>query len=253
MVKKDKLKLGPPYVSPPIFECVMELRFRDLPRAKFAEKAARRIKGYYDHCQTEHLVNYEVVIDEGSVKTNASEPSPVMKLTSNDQTDTCTLANDKIYWARLAPYKGWDEFVSRIERDLDALKKDVGHRTLERIGLRFRNRIDVPVEEPKNICRYEDYMHVRIDLPDLLDPTSGYEWRVRKDFPDLGLTAVVMSGVLEPVLPKMGAFLLDIDVSSMVGESLDRADLKFRLDKMRKLKNDIFENSVTDLARESFC
>ena len=253
MARKGKAKLGPPYPSPPIFECVMELRFRDASHADFAEKAARKISDSYDHSHTEHLVNFEVLIVNGGVKTNGSKPTPVIKLTSNDQTDACTVLNDKVYWSRLAPYKGWDEFAGRIQRDLTAMKRVVGQRSLERVGLRYRNRIDVPVEQPTQICRYENYLRVKIDLPSLLDPSNGFEWRVKKEFPALGLTAYIMSGVMEPVLPMMGAFLLDIDISAQVDETVNRADIVGTLVKMRDLKNDIFERSITDVARESFC
>ena len=252
MAIKRKSKLGPPYSSPPIFECVMELRFRDTPRSKFAEKAARRIEGYYDHSHTDRLVNFEVTVVEGSVRTSSTEPSPFIKLSSSDQTDACTLSTDKIYWTRLAPYKGWNEFIGRIERDLAALSRDVGQRTLSRIGLRYRNRIDVPIEQPTQICRYEDFLEVKINLPDLLDPTSGFEWRISKEFPNLGLAAVVMSGVMQPVIPLMGAFLLDIDVFAQIDGALDRTHISETLVKMRNLKNEIFENSITDVARGSF-
>lgn len=252
MARKGKSRLGPPYQSPPIFECVMELRFRDGALTKFAEKAARKVASSYDHSHTDHLVNFEVLVVNGGVKTNSSKPTPVIKLTSKDQTDVCTVLNDKLYWSRLAPYKGWDEFAGRIQRDLLAMKRDVGQRSLERIGLRYRNRIDVPVELSTQICRYEDYLKVKIDLPNLLDPSNGFEWRVKKEFPALGLTAYIMSGVMEPVLPMMGAFLLDIDISAQVDETVKHADIVGTLVKMRELKNDIFERSITDIARESF-
>lgn len=252
MAIKRKSKLGPPYSSPPIFECVMELRFQDAPRSRFVERAARRIEGYYDHSHTDRLVNFEVTIVEGSVETNSTEPSPLIKLSSNDQTDTCTLSIDKIYWTGLAPYKGWNEFVGRIERDLAALTKDVGQRALSRIGLRYRNRIDVPIEQPTQICRYEDFLEVKINLPDLLDPTSGFEWRLSKEFPELKLAAVIMSSVMQPVIPFMGAFLLDIDIFAHNDVRFDRTYISEILAKMRNLKNEIFESSITDVARESF-
>lgn len=252
MAKRGKSKLGPPYAAPPIFECVMELRFREAAKPNFVEKAARRLKDFYEHSRTEQLVNYEVRLENGAVQTDSSQPTPVIRLTSDDQTDTCSVMVDKVFWGRLAPYSGWEEFSGRIDRDLAAFKRDVDPRRLARIGLRYRNRIDVPVDEEKQLCHYEEYLRVKIDLPDFLDPTEGFEWRVKKDFKDLGLSAVIMSGVMEPQIPMMGAFLLDIDISAEVDDTVSRADIPAMLAKMRKLKNQIFESSVTDVARKSF-
>ena len=252
MGKRRKSNFGPPYPRPPIFECAMEIRFRDQPRVDFVAKAARLISQQYDHSHTDQLVNIEVQVVDGNVNSKTSSPAPVTRLTSNDQADICTIAGDRLHWSRLAPYMGWDHFENRFARDISIVKRLISRRHLQRVGLRYQNRIDVPVEGQQQICRFENYFRIKIDLPSLFDPTDSFEWRVAKEFPDLGLAAQIRSGVMEPVVPMMGAFLLDIDVSASVDVQMSRADLSCTLAKMRELKNQIFEHSITDLARESF-
>ena len=55
-----------------------------------------------------------------------------------------------------------------------------------------------------------------------------------------------------PELPATNAFLLDIDVSEETDLPINFEQLVEKLEQMRNLKNDVFEASITSLARKSF-
>lgn len=252
MSGERKENLGPPYPRPPILECVLELRFADSAGPKFVDRISRRIGSNYETTKIEQLVNVQVEIIDGGVSTNSSDPKPLTRMTTNDEADICSVDADKIFWARLAPYEGWEPFEARFERDISDAARDLGGRRVKRIGLRYQNRIDVPVEGDERLCHHENYLTARLSLPALLEPTNGFEWMIAKVFPDLGLSANIRSGSIEPVIPGMGAFLLDIDVAMEVDQLFSKLDLRAHLRKMRELKNEIFESSISDLARETF-
>lgn len=239
------------YPAPPIFDAIVELRFaRELP-SKVVGQIASAVKKGYDSHNAQESVKVEVRIDPSGPQSHISEPSPVNLMSNADQTDQARIETDKIHWSRLAPYEGWDQFSSRVFSDLHRIPRKVGFPPLSRIGLRYRNRIDVPLDE-RQTGRYEDYLTVNISLPAMLDPLNGYEWRVVKKFKSEGLELNLFSAVILSPIPNCTGILLDIDISCMQDLPSNIDSLKHKLDQMRAKKNDIFELCVTDEARATF-
>jgi uncharacterized protein (TIGR04255 family) len=239
------------YAAPPIIEAVVELRLKaPLATAAVAKMAKRYVSAYDQHQETGE-VDFRVRLEGGKVEPTVSAPRPVHLFSSRDQTDRLRIETTKLHWSKFPPYEGWPEFLERIVRDTDRLPKGMSFPALERIGVRYRNRIDVP-GDPGHIFRYEEYLSVNIDLPPLLDPNNAYAWRIEKLFSDRNLGATVMSGLMQPELPDTIAVLLDIDVGAKDDLPSSKDDLVEKLNAMRILKNQIFEACVTDKARASF-
>lgn len=239
------------YPAPPIIDSVIELRFaKPLDRHVF-ERIARNLAAHYPNQDIGEEADVEVVLGSGGVTQHVSNERPVHTLTSDDQASRVRFDPFKIFWSRLPPYEGWEELEGRVFSDLAVFPKKVGLPALSRIGVRFRNRIDVPFEAD-GLATYEDYIAVNIKLPALLAPNDGYAWKVMKQFHDRPLTATVASGRMEPEVPNTAAILLDIDVFGQVELPSTAEELRSALQMMRDLKNDIFEICVTDKARESF-
>jgi uncharacterized protein (TIGR04255 family) len=213
-----------PYPSPPIFDAVIELRFTQSLSSNELDSFAKSLRSFYDQYEEGAEVDVQVLFNDGSVEPKVSEPRPVRSLNSIDQTDRCRLEGNKFSWSRLAPYEGWEPFESRALRDISKLPKKFSFRSMERIGVRYRNRIDVPLNDD-HIGAYEEYLAVNLRLPELLDPTIGYAWRIDHVFNDRKINAMVASSVVPP---------------------------EDKLNDLRSTKNEIFEACVTDLARESF-
>jgi uncharacterized protein (TIGR04255 family) len=175
---------------------------------------------------------------------------PQTRFASNDQTDAIVVSPDGLLWTRLAPYPGWDVFAERVARDLKLAIKHLSIGKPSRIGMRFINRIDVPATG--DVVRYEDYLAINIDLPPQISSVDNYGWRFECPFPTLGLRAVLQSAVVEPEVPSHLSFLLDIDVIAMNELPADLDSMLSHLEKMRTLKNELFELSIRDKAREQF-
>ena len=240
------------YRAPPIFEAIIEIRFQEPRSLKALEKAARRIKSRYETAQNDQEVEVQVRLEAAGVITpQISKPTPIRRFASNDQADRCTINPKRFHWSRFAPYEGWDIFRDRVVEDLGAMLKGERLPALTRIGVRFRNRLDVK-DEGNGICRYEDHLSINLSLPPLLDPLDMYQWRVEKTMRPSNLRLVLMSGIVPPELPATNAFLLDIDVSEETDLPINFEQLVEKLEQMRNLKNDVFEASITPLARKSF-
>lgn len=245
------MSIAQPYPAPPIVDAVVELRFKGQFSKREQERFVSAVKSGYDRHDESGEVDVQVRITNGQVEAQTGAAKPVHSFTNNDQNDMLRIDETKLHWSRLPPYEGWPSFQARIFRDLGRLNKKISLTNLERIGVRYRNRIDVPIGND-NVGWYEDYLSINLHLPDLLDPHDGYQWRIDKHFGDRLFSTTIQSGAVQPELPNTVAILLDIDVFAIedMPNSLDQ--LSEKLDRMRLLKNEIFESCITDKARASF-
>ncbi len=239
---------GPPYDAPPIIEAVIQLRYAEpLPKSLY-KKLLKRLKREY--------ANELPQITKGASLDFAQEKAAFTaevqaRLSSPDETDVLIVADAFQTWSHLAPYDGWQPFVERCMRDVRIAQEVTGFRKLARIGVRYINRIDIPANEGE-VTWYEHYLTINLTLPPMCDTVNSYGWRFERDFADLGLLAIVQSATTAPVIPKHAAFLLDIDVIAERNLPVKVDEIEGVLEKMRNLKNEIFETSITDKARASF-
>lgn len=138
-----------------------------------------------------------------------------------------------------------------MARDFDVANSLTGYRKIDRLGVRYINRIDVPTAA-SNISYYEDFIRIHLSLPPFLDPINSYAWRFEKAFPNEGFIAIIQSTSVLPVIPGTNPFVFDIDVTCPQDLPVKREDVLAMLNEMRKLKNSIFELSMTDKARMAF-
>jgi len=236
------------YVAPPIVEAIVQFVFAEpLPAAKM-RKAVGRLKRFYP--ATTDLLNVQAKINVLS-RSAEFEDSPQSKLASDDQADAFIIEPGMCLWTRLAPYQGWDEFIARVKRDYEALLDVFGRRKLVRMGVRYINRFDIPAEVDGRI-QYESYLAVNIRVPQIYPAVLNYGWRFEHEIVAKDLLLILQSATAEQVLPNTGAFLLDIDVIAGGTLPIKLDEIFAKLEEMRDVKNQAFETSITDKAREAF-
>lgn len=240
------------YKRPPIAEAIAQFQFaepnsdRDLDRV--IQKAGR------DYPQTEPLTDYdvEVRIANGTAVPKVVRSRHWAKLSSKDGADGFVLNRKQLTVVRLAPYLGWDAFFEKIAHAYELYHNTVGFKRIERIGLRYINRIDVPAK-PKEALDISRYLKVYPNIPHLsLDRTNSIFTRFEYSDEASGLTVLVTSGNSDPILLNHQSYMLDIDVIRLQDIAMRREDLLAQLCQMRDMKNQIFESLITDTARAIF-
>lgn len=231
------------YAVPPIIEAIVQIRFAEAVSQSVLRKAQRRLRKGYDNELSQKVVAGKLDISAREVEW---DETPQVRFTSGDQADICILHPLGLTWQRNAPYPGWDGFFARVERDVRIAYEVTGPRKVERIGVRYVNRFDLPEG-----ASHRDYITAGVEAHPSLGAAQTYIWRFENTF-EGGLMAIVQSASVQPELPNTDAYVLDIDIVA-------RTDLPIKLDEilekvvsMRKLKNEIFEVLITDLAREVF-
>ncbi len=237
----------PPYQAAPIVEAVIQFQFAEPLGASAFRKLCKRLGQRYATNLPSEVVHSKI---DFAGRTAAFTGEPQVRLSSLDEADVLILQNKTYTWSRLAPYQGWEKLAERVRAELEFASAATGLRRLSRIGVMYINRLDIP--PTGNEFRYEDYLQINISLPDKWRLVQNYAWRFERPFTERGLLAVVQSATAEPEVPGFGAIILDMDVIATGDLPFKIEDICVKLEDMRALKNEIFETSISDLARESF-
>jgi uncharacterized protein (TIGR04255 family) len=158
---------------------------------------------------------------------------------------------DGFVFSRLQPYENWERFHNEALR-LWGFHSSLAHITeIQRLGLRFINRITMSVRE----TALEDYIQPHAPPPQGLDlPLFNFFHLDQLAVPGYPYAINIARTLQLPRDPELEGFgiLLDIDVFSERQFELRQELLLSRLSEMRWLKNKAFFGSVTKRALETF-
>ena len=242
------------YRKPPITEAVIEFQFAGDCSPSNRKKIAHKLKPLYPI--DEVLRSTIVEVGPGGVGPSVSEVGT--KLSSWDCDEIVNLfgrianpaggeVRPAVFSAsQLAPYCGWDAFLSRFGDNWAVAESILGHRKLSRIGVRFINRIDIPGE----IDDVGRWVQAGPTLPARLPRPTAFT--LHTVLPLDEAQANILVATAPSPLPHHSAILLDIDVYT--GGAIDdqpEARLEILQD-FRVKKNHIFESCITDAARDLF-
>lgn len=149
----------------------------------------------------------------------------------------------------LAPYSSWDNFKSKIEKAFHALKEVVDIKGLQRIGLRYVNRIEIPGQSVK----LEDFFEFRPFLGSMLPQniTSyiiGCAWPFSdgRDMCRVQLTNAV------PNKPEDIASILDLDYFLARPQGILPNQVQEWVDDAHQQIESLFEGCIANRLREIF-
>jgi uncharacterized protein (TIGR04255 family) len=237
------------YTKAPIVEAVVEFRISGNLDDKVLERCKRKfhVAGWI----SEDILNVNL-----NVNLTASQKSDVdthfggYRISSTDGLWVIQLTRQSLVLSRLPPYCGWDEFVKEAKIFYGRWRKIVGTRVIERIGLRYLNRIDIPIVEAKTISPSDYVTFFPTSISVLEEPARIFQCQVSTRHKNLNFDVNLISATIESVLIGHSALLLDCDVhryrldvpqsDSQIWEMLTSA---------RNAKNDIFEACITEKTR----
>ena len=142
---------------------------------------------------------------------------------------------------------GWDEFLPRIEKALDAYWKVMQPKGVNRVGIRYINKIVIP----QRAVRVEDFLKCALpEVRGLPELQTNFVSRVEYDYED-GVRLVLSQGGIVAPEAHVG-FLLDLDVIWEATEGVARDEALAKVGDLRTREREAFEKVITDKARELF-
>jgi uncharacterized protein (TIGR04255 family) len=244
----------PSYKHAPITEAVIEIKIDSSLDQAAVEKASAKFRTHYP--QDQRIENVTIALHL-EAKTGSNPKTRVARdidigyrRSSLDLTQLLVLFPSSLMVSQLAPYPGWDQFYRRFCRDWKIWKKAVRFKTISRIGVRYINRIDIPVLE-RNV-EHEAYLNVYPKLPDIITQVGAYAVQAISSFDDIGCKLTLNSAVVPAPILDHASFIIDQDIAREIDPPQSDKAIFQLLNEIRTKKNAVFEACVTDRARSLF-
>lgn len=239
---------SPQYAHAPITEAVIHFAIEGSVSVAEQEKIANQLKKHYTRSQPQ--AQFTFAIDTVAGKIGVDQRPEGFRLSSDDQTDIVLLQPAGLVISRLAPYPGWEDFKARAISVFSDWRKIAGFKRINRIGLRYINRLDIP-RAGREFIVPKEYLNVYPHVPTLGGDMTGYVTQITMPAStppwNCSITSTV---VLPPPLIDHLSLLLDIDVFCQDEIPVKSEDIWAAVDIARLVKNDIFERCITQATRD---
>jgi uncharacterized protein (TIGR04255 family) len=239
------------YANDPIQEALCEFRFRD-PKEGWSLLPGRLydpLKAFYPR-------------EPSPMGTTITPPFPgapsfligpgagQVRLQSEDGRRALLVGQQVMSIHVTKPYPQWESFSRDIERVLRAFAALEDNFDLERIGMRYINRVEVP-HQNSEISRYFQVSPLQFPTLDLR--LQSFLARTEQRFPESENRVLVATFASVIAQEDQSAFVLDLDVVEKDLEGINTVDLALDLVRvLRKTERTVFESAIKEDAREAF-
>lgn len=248
---KGKGIMGKKYENSPIIEAVCEFRLTS------DTKWDLTIPGLiYEKINDEFVNKEEDLIQQEVTLANIPEGlqpklqiSQGIRFLTDDKKTFIRLGTRLLSINRLKPYSIWGEFKPKIEKAFNALNESVELKSIQRIGLRYVNRIDIPCQTV-DLDKYFDFNpHLGKNLPQTMrNFIVGCEIPFR-DGDDL--CKILFTNTI-PENPKTSSYVLDLDYYLAKAQAVSKDEALEWVESAHNNLEDVFEGCITDSLREIF-
>ncbi len=241
------------YKNSPILEAVCELRFEleSIPDQSVIDSIFMALKNKFPERKkpTQQQIQFALNTEEKKEEFKHSSYS-FDQFLSGDGKDLVQINGNIISIHRLRPYQSWEVFSETIALVLEVYGKNIKIKSLQRIGLRYINRVEIPVAAFNEV----EYFHWRPTTPDGI-PANVSSFIVGAVFPFEGARDIakvqLVSELPVPVADK-SSFVFDIDYSLASSGAIEENDIKKWLVEAHDHIITIFESVFTEKTKALF-
>lgn len=236
------------YPKAPITEAVIDLRV-ELPGDVTVEDLANAdpsMEGGYP--TRRNHVAIEGRMDFGEQVESAVQQAHVgYVFLSEDERQIFQARLDGFTFSRLAPYDRWEAFSDETRRLWDKYREVARPEWVTQIGVRYINRLDLPMPMRDLRDFLRTFPEISTDLPQEL---NGYLMQLQVPQEDLEATLFLNQALVPPPNPQVASVLLDIGLFRQTGRLTDEEEMWALLAEFRIRKNEVFEACITNNTRE---
>ena len=242
--------MGRKYARPPVIEAVCEFRFGADTQWDLAVPGLvyERIRDRLPNREQRLIPRIEIRNTEAGTEQQIHTEQRMFFLTEDKKTFIQVGAR-LLAVNRLAPYPPWDEFRPVVESAFDVLGSTVALRSIDRIGLLYVNRIEIPRPE----LELSEYFEFRPFLGEHLpQDVASFVVGCVLPFADERDACRVQLANGVPDQPERSSFILDLDyfLNRSNGVSADAA-LQW-VENAHTTVEQVFEGCITDKLRALF-
>lgn len=241
-----------PYANAPITEAIIDLRVT--PRAEFvvsdlADIELGREALYPTVVPMFHAEGTITLTPDTSPAFSAQQTPWGYKFTSVNGKSIWQSRTDGFTFSQLAPYASWLPFRNEARRLWTQFRNGTQPQTINRLALRYINRIDVPSPS----IDLKEYFRTSPEIsPDLPQELTGYFMQLTLPQSDLGGEVLINQTIIPPPRPDMVSVVLDIDLFSDQNVPQSEEAIWDFFERLHVRKNEVFEACITDQTRRLF-
>lgn len=238
----------PHYARAPITEAVIDLRTEVSPgvTAQDLKRLYAGEKDRYPTVQPLSTQHFSVEVGMGfATETRVEEKG--WRYISADRKNICRIRIDGFTFSRLPPYEKWEALRDEARRLWQPYASFAAPKVL-RVGLRYINRLDLPLP----MRDLKDYLRIGPEVSSEL-PQAMSSFFMQCMLPQEDIEAMLV--INEGLVPTEGqtdiaSIMLDIDLFREANLPGGDAELWGVFELLRQRKNRVFESSITERVRE---
>jgi uncharacterized protein (TIGR04255 family) len=245
----------PKYKNPPIIESLCEIKFTEDTNWDITVPGLilEAVKGEYPI--KEQRITREISIPK--LISSSGKIQPQIKgadfalFFKEDKKSEIQIGPRTLLINRFKPYHSWSDFQSQIIYAFQKLSGKVELNGIQRIGLRYINKIEIPMKDNK--VELEEYFQFRPYCGEGL-PQTHHGFITGCIFPFFDgrdLCKVELRSALSDIEGSM-AFLLDLDYFLAMPRSIHVTQSIEWVEKAHETVEDLFEGCILDPLREIF-
>ncbi len=188
---------------------------------------------------------------EGELKLDAIPQSTIkhigFKLEDDTKRKVLQITLEGFTFSRLSPYSSWEALRDETQKLWETYKTVCRVSTISRVGVRYINRLNVPVTHKINA-----YLLLTPSIPQYRNrELGGLFMQLQMPQPDIESMLVINQALVEPPDPDTMSMILDLDLFRQSTWNVqDEPRLWTFLETLRDRKNEVFEASITQKTRE---
>ena len=244
------------YPHAPITEALIDLRVeyaKEMPLEQL-KGLGTLIHAAYPHSDTRDFLQAEIQFGPGQSQPGASSTRKTVGYIfhAEDRRQAIQARVDGFTFSRFRPYENWAALKAEAQRLWTNFVSVTSPERVTRIAVRYINRLNLPLKGGQ--LKFEDYLRTFATIAGDSDQ-SLEQFFMRLVMPQVDLEArlVLTEALLPQESPDEIGVILDLDLSREgVSFSPQSGEIWDILDRFRERKNQYFEASITDAARELF-
>jgi uncharacterized protein (TIGR04255 family) len=239
---------GHTYVNAPVTEALIDIRVERRP-----DIMADELKSVHASLRDTYPATHEMSEGMSELKADSTTSSTMRhvgyRLSGNDMHYVLQAQLHGLTISKLAPYTKWEDLLGETRRVWDIYRSATRPLGIRRLGVRYINRLDLPLPFHDFSEYLLTYPEVGRSLPQLL---GGFVMQAIIPLAEQSGVAIINQSAAPTVKPNTAAIMLDIDVYRDVALSIDGNGIWDILEELRVQKNRFFEGCITDKTRELF-
>lgn len=228
----------------PVVEAVIDIRVKNPSSVEVADLLSLKetLKGDYPDVKDRRLIEFGSKIEGKQIEQSLQDKGiDAYLFKSADGKNVVRFGIDGFAFSRLKPYTEWETVLKEARRLWGFYSSRVMPELITRIAVRYINQLELklPIEN------FNRYLKAPPQIPKSL-PQEISQFLTRVAIHEEDATANIVQAMAASPEPDRIRIILDIDVFKIKQAGFNNENMWSEFGKLRKLKNRIFFNSITE-------